>query len=210
MALPSSRVPSSSESRYHHVISGLIQKNLPTGDRNASLVIVSVLALILCSVPSAQAQVTIDATKITCDQFVHSKVGTPRITAAWLSGFYNGKHDNRIIDTTSVRRKSKQVGTLLLSRGKLQTPGHAGHRASLRHGPIDGRRINAAHRHCCVQLMRVRGFGIIGFAPCAPPIIATRVLPIGGMPSGTARPHLLRSGARKSVVAVAGAGNTSA
>ena len=53
-------------------------------------VVVSALALILCSVPSAQAQVTIDATKITCDQFVHSKVGTPRVTAAWLSGFYTG------------------------------------------------------------------------------------------------------------------------
>ena len=60
--------------------------------------VVSALALILCSVPSAQAQVTIDATKITCDQFVHSKVGTPRVTAAWLSGFYHGKRDNRIID----------------------------------------------------------------------------------------------------------------
>ena len=59
---------------------------------------VSALALILCSVPSAQAQVTIDATKITCDQFVHSKVGAPRVTAAWLSGFYHGKRDNRIID----------------------------------------------------------------------------------------------------------------
>ena len=43
---------------------------------------VSALALIVCSVPSAQAQVTIDATKITCDQFVHSKVGAPRVTAA--------------------------------------------------------------------------------------------------------------------------------
>ena len=59
---------------------------------------VSALALILCSVPSAQAQVTIDATKITCDQFVHAKVGAPRVTAAWLSGFYHGKRDNRIID----------------------------------------------------------------------------------------------------------------
>ena len=59
---------------------------------------VSGIALILCSVPSAQAQVTIDATKITCDQFVHSKVGAPRTTAAWLSGFYHGSHDNRIIN----------------------------------------------------------------------------------------------------------------
>src|SRR5215211_6472623 len=56
------------------------------------------LALILCSASFARAQVTIDATKITCDQFVHSKAGTPRITAAWLSGFYHGKRDNRIVD----------------------------------------------------------------------------------------------------------------
>jgi hypothetical protein len=61
--------------------------------------VVSSLALTLCSVLSAQAQVTVDVTKITCDQFVHSKVGVPRTTAAWLSGFYNGKRDNRIIDT---------------------------------------------------------------------------------------------------------------
>jgi acid stress chaperone HdeB len=60
--------------------------------------IVSAMTLTLCSVISAQAQVTIDATKITCDQFVHSKVGVPRTTAAWLSGFYHGKRDNRIID----------------------------------------------------------------------------------------------------------------
>ena len=49
---------------------------------------VSALALILASVTFGQAQVTIVATKITCDQFVHSKVGTPRVTGAWLSGFY--------------------------------------------------------------------------------------------------------------------------
>ena len=32
---------------------------------------------------------TLQASKITCDQFVHSKVGEPRIVAPWLSGFYN-------------------------------------------------------------------------------------------------------------------------
>jgi hypothetical protein len=59
---------------------------------------VSAITLTLCLVPSAQAKVTIDATKVTCDQFVHSKVGAPRTTAAWLSGFYHGSHDNPIID----------------------------------------------------------------------------------------------------------------
>lgn len=61
-------------------------------------VIVAGLVLGLLWASSTQAQVTIDATKITCDQFVHSKVGSPRTIAAWLSGFYHGKHDNRIID----------------------------------------------------------------------------------------------------------------
>ncbi len=55
--------------------------------------------LALCVASPAQAQVLIDASKITCDQFVHGKLGQPRTVAAWLSGFYNGKRDNRIIDT---------------------------------------------------------------------------------------------------------------
>jgi acid stress chaperone HdeB len=56
-----------------------------------------VLALFL-SLP-AKAQVLIDASKITCDQFVHGKVGQPRTVAAWLSGYYNGKRNSHIIDT---------------------------------------------------------------------------------------------------------------
>ena len=60
--------------------------------------VTSGLILALCSVSIVQAQSTIDASKITCDQFVHSKIGNPRTIAAWLSGFYNGKRDNRVID----------------------------------------------------------------------------------------------------------------
>jgi len=55
------------------------------------------LALFLGS--PAQAQVTLDASKITCDQFVHSKVGEPRIVAAWFGGFYNGKRNNTVFDS---------------------------------------------------------------------------------------------------------------
>ena len=60
--------------------------------------VASGLILALCSVSIVQAQSTIDASKITCDQFIHSKIGNPRTIAAWLSGFYNGKRDNRVID----------------------------------------------------------------------------------------------------------------
>jgi hypothetical protein len=73
------------------------------------LAVSTTLALIVCSLPSAQAQVTIDATKITCDQFVHSKVGVPRTTAAWLSGFYHGKHDTPIIDKQEFEDKLSKL-----------------------------------------------------------------------------------------------------
>lgn len=58
-----------------------------------------ILVLALSWVSPIQAQVTIDASKITCDQFVHSKVGPTRTIAAWLSGFYSGKRDSRVVDS---------------------------------------------------------------------------------------------------------------
>jgi len=45
-----------------------------------------------------QAQVTLDAAKVTCDQFVRAKISDPKMTAAWLSGFYNGKRNKTVID----------------------------------------------------------------------------------------------------------------
>ena len=61
-------------------------------------VIVAGAFLALFSGSPAHAQVTIDASKVTCDQFVHAKVGAPRTVAAWLSGFYQAKRDNAVID----------------------------------------------------------------------------------------------------------------
>ena len=54
--------------------------------------------LVLSPAVSTHAQTTIDASRVTCDQFVHSKVGSPRLVGAWLAGFYNGKRDKRVID----------------------------------------------------------------------------------------------------------------
>ena len=56
----------------------------------------AILALFFAS--PIQAQETLDASKITCDQFVHSKISQPRTVAAWLSGFYNGKSNNAVLD----------------------------------------------------------------------------------------------------------------
>jgi len=61
--------------------------------------VVASVVILAFSFSSAQAQVSIDVSKITCDQFVHGKIGPTRTVAAWLSGFYNGRQNNQIIDT---------------------------------------------------------------------------------------------------------------
>jgi hypothetical protein len=45
-----------------------------------------------------QAQVTIDVSKITCEQFILFKIMDPEKIAYWLSGYYNAKRDNTVID----------------------------------------------------------------------------------------------------------------
>ena len=62
-------------------------------------VVLGLAVLVLTSASNTQAQVTIDASRITCDQFVHSKVAPTRTIAAWLSGFYSGKRDSHLIDS---------------------------------------------------------------------------------------------------------------
>jgi hypothetical protein len=76
-----------------------------------------VLSSIVFATASAQAQVSINLSKITCDQYVHDKIPTPDfasfsavgslqaramlsrwLIAAWLSGYSHAKRNNLIID----------------------------------------------------------------------------------------------------------------
>jgi acid stress chaperone HdeB len=79
-------------------ITKLLRSNQRESDfmHRPSQITLAFALMIYCS--PAAAQVTLDASKITCDQFVHAKVSSPRLVGAWLSGFYNGKRNNRIID----------------------------------------------------------------------------------------------------------------
>jgi acid stress chaperone HdeB len=57
------------------------------------------LAITQLSASLAYGQVTIDVSKITCDQFAQARVGPPRTTAIWLNGYYHGKIGSTTIDT---------------------------------------------------------------------------------------------------------------
>jgi acid stress chaperone HdeB len=67
----------------------------------------SLLALGISS--DAHAQVTLDVSKITCDQYVGYKITDPQNIAMWLSGYYNGKRGNTVVDTQGFSEHTKKL-----------------------------------------------------------------------------------------------------
>jgi acid stress chaperone HdeB len=75
-----------------------------------SLFIVLGIVILIVSMPSANAQITLDVSKITCRQFLLGKVGaSTRSVANWLSGYYNGKRDNTVIEVGSMRKNEREL-----------------------------------------------------------------------------------------------------
>jgi hypothetical protein len=83
---------------------------------------ISGLILIVASTSSGQAQTTIDVSKITCDQFVHMKISSPRIIAAWLSGYYNAKQNNEIIETQGLQDNINKLERYCFAEKNFKVP----------------------------------------------------------------------------------------
>jgi hypothetical protein len=65
--------------------------------------------LVFLAASSAQAQVTVDAAKVTCMQFATGKIGRQGSMAYWLSGYLNGKRDNTVIDVPGMEQNVKKL-----------------------------------------------------------------------------------------------------
>jgi acid stress chaperone HdeB len=76
--------------KLNHVLSGLV------------------FVLVTLAAPVSQAQLTVDLAKITCKQYPLMKVN-PDYIALWLSGYYNGKRDNTVIDIERLKETAKKV-----------------------------------------------------------------------------------------------------
>jgi len=97
-----------------------------------------VLSSIVFATASAQAQVTLDLSKITCDQYVHAKMPTLRqesqetplaranrqrdLLAAWLSGYYNAKRNNKIIDLDTFEDNVSKVQSYCYEEKNFKVP----------------------------------------------------------------------------------------
>ncbi len=65
--------------------------------------------LALMSWSGAQAQVTLDVSKITCDQFTLYKITDPQNIAIWLSGYYHGQHNSTTVDTQQLSGNLQKI-----------------------------------------------------------------------------------------------------
>jgi hypothetical protein len=66
-------------------------------------------ACTLDPVPVAQAQVTLDVSKLTCGQLLSYKMTTSEKIAMWLSGYHNGKIGNTSLDTHGLIANAKKL-----------------------------------------------------------------------------------------------------
>jgi acid stress chaperone HdeB len=65
-----------------------------------SLIVIG-MGLALIGLQAAKAQVTIDITKITCNQFLGSQITDSHTLGVWLNGYVNGERGKKLIDPLS-------------------------------------------------------------------------------------------------------------
>jgi acid stress chaperone HdeB len=71
--------------------------------------VIAGFAYLLLASSAAQAQVTLDVTKITCGQFLAYKVADPKHIAIWISGYYHGTKGSPVLDTQGMLQNTKSV-----------------------------------------------------------------------------------------------------
>src|SRR6476660_5845615 len=70
--------------------------------------------LALVGLQAVQAQVTIDITKITCDQFLAGQLTDANTLSKWLSGYVNGERKKTLIDPLSLRASDLKTSCITL------------------------------------------------------------------------------------------------
>jgi HdeA/HdeB family len=58
---------------------------------------------------AAPAQATIDVAKITCKQFMFGTIADSRTISIWLAGYYNGTHNDTVVDVTAMQEKAREL-----------------------------------------------------------------------------------------------------
>src|SRR6476660_6316118 len=82
------------------------------------LVALTSFILIAASIP-VNAQVMLDLSKVTCDQWSGYKITNPQNIALWLSGYYNGKRGNTVIDTQGLAAQNQKLRDFCITNPQM-------------------------------------------------------------------------------------------
>jgi acid stress chaperone HdeB len=93
------------------IVPGTIGSNEVLGGKAMkSACILLAMSISILGISPAQAQTTVDLAKITCRQFLLGHVGgSTRSVANWLSGYYNGKRGNTVIEVESMQKNVRDL-----------------------------------------------------------------------------------------------------
>jgi hypothetical protein len=65
---------------------------------------------VFVQIPTTQAQVSVDVSKITCEQLLMEQLQwTETEVVFWLSGYYNGKRDSTVVEPEAVKKNEEKV-----------------------------------------------------------------------------------------------------
>src|SRR5437764_15116041 len=75
--------------------------------------------LMAAAIFPAHAQVTLDLSKVTCDQWAGYKITNPQNIAFWLSGYHNGERRNTVLDTQALSAQTQRLRDFCLTNPQL-------------------------------------------------------------------------------------------
>ncbi len=80
----------------------------------------ALMLVIISAADATHAQVTVDISKITCEQFnVQPKADS---VATWLSGYYHGDHHDPVMDISKFEANAKDLRAACLQAENFKRP----------------------------------------------------------------------------------------
>jgi acid stress chaperone HdeB len=83
------------------------------------LIALSLFTLAAVAMQPASAQVELDLAKVSCDQWAGYKITNPQNIALWLSGYYNGKRGNTVLDTQGLTADIQRLRDFCITNPQL-------------------------------------------------------------------------------------------
>jgi acid stress chaperone HdeB len=82
----------------------------------------AIFVIMFLAAPAARAQVTIEVSKITCEQYLSFSVADPRDINIWLSGYYHGKEGTTVFEPHRLRETAEKLKAECLAQVNSKLP----------------------------------------------------------------------------------------